>query len=152
MAMMKTVPFVPFPDAFRSEEVLKGTKISAQTIDLYEKPTDTLGTHFLDYKMTQKHKLLGTMNRTIHLDFYKKRLTVLGGFEGTLFEIRGNLIKNYAIDELDHFLVRIQFTTRDPPLEFWMETNEEIQQLFEGLGEFTEICARRSSSSQPAQK
>lgn len=86
MTMMKTCPFVPFPDAFKAEEVLEGTKIAQQTIDLYERPADKLGTHYLAFDITQKQMILGVMKRTIHLDFYRKRLSIRGSFEGVVFE------------------------------------------------------------------
>lgn len=147
MTMMKTCAFVPFPDAFNAEEVLKGTKIAQQTIDLYERPEDKLGTHFLEFPIQQKQIILGMLKRTIYLDFYRKRLSIRGSFEGIVFEIRGSMIKSYEVDEKDHFLVRISFTTA-PPQEFLMENAEDIQKLFEALTEFRECCSRKSSSSQ----
>ena len=117
--MMKTCPFVPFPDAFNAAEVLQGTKISQQAIDLYERPADKLGTHFLEFPIQQKQLILGLMKRTIHLDFYRKRLSIRGGFEGIVFEIRGSMIKSYEVDEKDHNLVRISFVS-NASQEFWM--------------------------------
>lgn len=146
MTMMKTVPFQAFPDAFDTETVLKGTKISVQKIDLYERPTDKLGTHFLEFPITQKQMILGIMKRTLHLDFYRKRLSIRGSFEGTVFEIRGSMIKSYEIDENDHFLVRITFSSSSDQV-FWLETTEQIQKLFEGLNEFRECCNRKTAGS-----
>ena len=141
--MMKTCPFVPFPDAFKAEDVLEGTKIQSQKIDLYERPADKLGTHFLAFDITQKVLLLGMTKRTIHLDFYRKRLSIRGGFEGIVFEIRGTMIKSYEVDEKDHFLVILRFTNSSSPQEFWMESSEDIQKLFDALTEFRECCNRR---------
>lgn len=141
--MMKTAPFVPYPDAFRTEEVLAGSKIAALELDLYERPVDKLQTHFLTFSITQKQLILGMTKRALHLDFYRKRLSVRGTFEGTIFEIRGAMIKSYEVDEKDHFLVRISFTVSASPQEFWMETSEDIQKLFEALTEFRECCNRR---------
>ena len=141
--MMKTCPFVPFPDAFKVEEVLEGTKIASQKIDLYERPTDKLGTHFLAFEITQKQLLLGMTKRTIHLDFYRKRLSIRGGFEGIIFEIRGTMIDRYEVDEKDHFLVRLRFKGSSSPQEFWMESSEDIQKFFDALTEFRECCNRR---------
>ncbi|KAH0791919.1 hypothetical protein GPJ56_004103 [Histomonas meleagridis] len=147
MTMMKTCPFVPFPDAFNAEKALEGSKISSQTLDLYERPTDKLGTHILSFDITQKQFIVGNVKRTLQLDFYRKRMSIKGGFEGTVFESRGNMIKSYEVDEKDHFLVRITFSTTSSPQEFWMETTDEIQKLFESLTEFRECCTRRSTSS-----
>ena len=143
MTMMKTCPFRPFPDAFQADTVLAGTKIAKQTIDLYERPADKLGTHFLSFDISQKQLILGMMKRTIHLDFYRKRLSIRGGFEGIVFEVRGTMIKSYEVDENDHFLVKISFTSLSSPQEFWMESSEDIQKLFEALAEFRECCNRR---------
>lgn len=142
--MMKTAPFIPFPDAFRASEVLSGSKIAELELDLYERPTDKLETHFLTFNITQKQLILGMTKRTLHLDFYRKRLSIKGSFEGTVFEIRGAMIKSYEVDEKDHFLVRISFTVSTSPQEFWMETSEDIQKLFEALTEFRECCNRRT--------
>ena len=141
--MLKTVPFVPFPDAFRADEVLKDTKIAKQELDLYERPADKLGTHFLEFPITQKQLILGMMKRTINLDFYRKRLTIKGGFEGVVFETRGTFIKSYEVDENDHFLVRIVFSNLSYPQEFYMENAEDIQKLFESLTEFKEVCTTK---------
>lgn len=141
--MMKTCPFVPFPDAFRAEEVLEGTKIASEKIDLYERPADKLETHFVAFDITQKQLLLGTTKRTVHLDFYRKRFSIRGGFEGIIFEIRGTMIKSYDVVENDRFLVRITFTSSSSPQEFWMSSAEDIQKLFDSLAEFTESCNRR---------
>ena len=143
MTMMNTTKFVPFPDAFNIDFVLEGTKIAAETLDLYEKPTDKLGTNCIEYPITQKVIILGIVKRTIHLDFYRKRLSIRGNFEGSVFEIRGNLIKNFEIDEKDKFLVRISFTTSQSPQEFWMETAENIKSLFDALTEFVDCCSRK---------
>lgn len=141
---MKTCPFVPFPDAFKAEEVLEGTKIAQQTIDLYERPADKLGTHYLAFDITQKQMILGVMKRTIHLDFYRKRLSIRGSFEGVVFEIRGSQVVSYEVDENDHFLVRIIFTASHSPQEFRMENAEDITKLFEALSEFKECCKRKN--------
>lgn len=146
MTMMKTCPFVPFPDAFNAAEVLQGTKISQQAIDLYERPADKLGTHFLEFPIQQKQLILGLMKRTIHLDFYRKRLSIRGGFEGIVFEIRGSMIKSYEVDEKDHNLVRISFVS-NASQEFWMENTEDIQKLFDSLTEFRECCKRKTGGS-----
>ena len=143
MTMMKTAPFVPYPDAFNTEFVLEGTKISAQTLDLYERPTDKLGTNFIAFPITQKQLILGIVKRTVHLDFYRKRFSIRGSFEGNVFEIRGNLIKSFEIDETDKFLVRVSFTSNCSPEEFWMESTEEIKQLFDALTEFRDCCVRK---------
>lgn len=140
MTMMKTTRFVPYPDAFNTEFVLEGTKIKAQTIDLYERPTDKLGTNYLEFNITQKALILGMMKRVVHLDFYRKRFSIRGSFEGIVFDIRGNQIKSFEVDENEHFLVRITFTNGASPEEFWMDSAEEIKQLFDALTEFRECC------------
>ena len=142
MTFMKTAPFIPFPDAFNTDFVLEGTKIAAQTLDLYERPTDKLGTNFLEFPITQKQLILGIVKRSVHLDFYRKRFSIRGSFEGNVFEIRGNMIKSFEIDENDKFLVRVHFTQNASPQEFWMESSEEIKQLFDALTEFRECCQR----------
>jgi hypothetical protein len=138
--MLKTSVFVPFPDAFNTDFVLSGTKIAAQTVDLYERPNDKLGTNYISFPITQKQLFLGMTNRQVHLDFYRKRFSIRGSFEGSVFEIRGNNIKSYAIDDNDKFLVRISFTTNVDPQEFWMDSTENIKKLFEALTEFKECC------------
>lgn len=144
--MMKTCIFVPFPDAFKADEILEGTKISVTKIDLYARPEDKLGTHFLDFPITQKQLILGILKRTVHLDFYRKRFSIRGGFEGIVFETRGSMIKSYQVDENDHYLVRVTFEN-DSPQEFWMESSEIIQKLFEALADFRESCLRRNAES-----
>ena len=143
---MKTCEFIPFPDAFNESQVLEGTKISTSKIDLYARPEDKLGTHFLEFEISQKQLILGLMKRTIYLDFYRKRLSIRGGFEGIIFEIRGSMIKSYQVDENDHYLVRITFDNGASPQEFWMATSEEIQKLFEALADFRESCRHRNQS------
>ena len=140
--MMKNCPFVPFPDQFDPLELLKGTKIHILQIDNYERPVDRLGTHFLEFPIQQKQMILGMMKRTIHLDFYRKRLSIRGSFEGVIFEVRGNMLKSYEIDENDHSLVRLTFLSGSPQ-EFYMENQDDIQKLFEGLSEFRECSAQR---------
>jgi len=142
MTMMKTAPFVPYPDAFNTEFVLEGTKIAAQTIDLYERPTDKLGTNFLAFPITQKY-ILGMTKRTVHLDFYRKRFSIRGGFEGIVFEVRGALIKSFEVDENDHFLFRVTFTSGHAPEEFWMDSSEDIKSLFDALTEFRDCCIKK---------
>jgi hypothetical protein len=142
MTMMKSCRFIPFPDAFRASEVLEGTKIAQQTLDLYERPTDKLGTHFLQFEITQKQLILGMTKRTIHLDFYRKRLSIRGGFEGITFEIRGIHVKAYEVDQNEHTLVRVTFSNTGPQ-EFWMESQEDVQKFFDSMAEFVEVCGRR---------
>lgn len=141
---MKTAPFVPYPDAFNTEFVLEGTKIAAQALDLYERPTDKLGTNFISFPITQKQLILGMVKRTVHLDFYRKRFSIRGSFEGSVFEIRGNMIKSFEIDENDKFLVRVSFTSNASPEEFWMESSEEIKALFDALTDFRDCCVRKT--------
>ena len=141
--MMKTALFIPYPDAFNTEFVLEGTKIAAETVDLYEKPTDKLGTNFLAFQITQKQLILGIVKRTVHLDFYRKRFSIRGGFEGIVFEIRGASIKSFDVDENDHFLIRVSFTSGHPPEEFWMESSEDIKSLFDALTEFRDCCIKK---------
>jgi len=143
MTMMKTCMFTPFPDAFNEEEVLDGTKIASAKLDLYERPADKLGTHFVSFPITQKQVILGMMKRTIHLDFYRKRLSIRGGFEGVMFEVRGSSIRSYEIAENDHFLVRMAFTGSSSTQDFWMDSAEDVTKLFDGLTEFRECCNRR---------
>jgi hypothetical protein len=141
--MMKTCPFVPFPDAFNAKEVLEGTKIASQTIDLYERPADKLGTHFLTFDITQKQIILGLTKRTLHLDFYRKRLSIRGGFEGIVFEVRGHQIKSWDQDTNEHTLVRIIFNISSNAVqEFWLEDPAEYPKLAEALTEFREVCMR----------
>lgn len=137
--MMKTCPFVPFPEAFNDQEVLQDTKISKQAIDLYERPADKLGTHFLEFPITQRQLILGMTKRTLHLDFFRKRLSIRGSMEGIIFEIRGSMIRSYQVDEKDHLLVRIQFSSSHHQ-EFWMENPDEIKKLFDALSEFRDCC------------
>jgi hypothetical protein len=139
---MKSCIFIPFPDAFNAAQVLEGTKIAAQTIDLYERPTDKLGTHFLQFEITQKQLILGMTKRTIHLDFYRKRLSIRGSFEGVVFEVRGSQVKTYEVDQNEHTLVRITFTS-GPPQDFWMDSQEDVQKFFDNMTEFVEICGRK---------
>jgi hypothetical protein len=146
MTMMKTCPFVPFPDAFNAEQVLAGTKISAQTIDLYERPADKLGTHFLSFNITQKQLLLGMSKRTLHLDFYRKRLSIRGGFEGIVSEIRGANIKSWDQDSNEHTLVRVTFTAAAAQ-EFWLDDPADYPKLAEALTEFRECCKGRPAQS-----
>lgn len=144
--MMKTCPFIPFPDAFNEKEVLEGTKISTVKIDLYARPEDKLGTHFLEFPITQKQLILGNMNRTVFLDFYRKRFSIRGSFEGIVFETRGSNIQSYQVDENDHFLVRVTFSNNTSPQEFWMSSSEDIQKLFEALADFRQCCSRNKKS------
>jgi hypothetical protein len=86
-------------------------------IDLYECPADKLGTHFLTFNITQKQIILGLMKRSLHFDFYRKRLSIRGGFE-----VRGQHIKSWDQDANEHTFVHIIFNTSSNSVqEFWLE-------------------------------
>ena len=145
MTKLLTQTFTPFPDAFKCGEVLK-----TENFDPYEKPTDVLGTHYALFNCTQKQIIIGVVKRVIRLDFYRKRLTVLGSFEGTVFDARGSTILSYGIDENDRFLVNIKFRNDTPMQQFWFESSEEIKSFFDALQEFIDVS--RKTGQPPARK
>jgi hypothetical protein len=84
--------------------------------------------------------------RVLHLDFYRKRLSIRGGFEGIVFEVRRAQIKSWDQDPNEHTLVRVTFSGASAQ-EFWLDDPADYPKLAEALTEFRECCLRRAAAS-----
>lgn len=136
--------FIPFPDDFHCQDMIT----NPEQFEPYERPTDILGSHFLKFNCTQKQLILGTVRRFIHLDFYRKRFSIRGNFEGIVFEERGYQIKSYYLDEKDKFCVVFEFANGADTQYCNFESKEEINQLFESLENFLDSCRKKTPGQQ----
>jgi hypothetical protein len=140
LIVMKTVPFIPFTQAFNGEQVLEGTKIAAEEVDLYERPADTIGQHVITYECTQKRVLGGKAKREIRVDFLRKRFSITGpNNNGISFECRGTQVTSWAADPTDLTLVRVNIQNKDPQ-EVWIEKPGVLQAFFDNMQEFQKVC------------
>ena len=141
MTKLYTQNFIPFSDSFTCDEMLK----LDLEIDPYERPSDKLGTHFVSFICSQKTTFFGTLKRAIYLDYYRKRIQIRGykSLEGIVFEARGNIIKEFKIDDNDKFMVRVSFTSPSTPEQLlYFDSDEEVKSFLDGITDFVETCKK----------
>ncbi|EAY04097.1 hypothetical protein TVAG_483340 [Trichomonas vaginalis G3] len=130
--------FVPFPDEFKCQDKLT----NPEKFEPYERPTDLLGSHYLTFDILQKQIILGSVKRYIHLDYYRKRISIRSKLEGIVFEARATAIKEYIVDQNDVHLVRIRFSHGIEEQLCWLESSEAIHSLFDALTDFIQSCRK----------
>jgi hypothetical protein len=80
--------------------------------------------------------------RVLQLDFYRKSLSIRGGIEGIVFEVRGAQIKSWDQDPNEHALVRVTFSGASAQ-EFSFGDPADYPKVAEALTEFRDCCLRR---------
>lgn len=142
MTMMKTAPFVPFSKAFDADLTLKGTKIEATELESYERPSDKILSHVLEYQIVQSG-LFGMLNKKIRIDCFKKVVQIIGETEGPTRSFSGRDLRRFEVDNKESRLVKMYLKNNREIISFYMDSPELIEKLFESLNYLLEISAKR---------